>query len=98
MVDMMPVDPFFFFLGCKMLSSTFPCRFQNCKIFNMIYFLLPSFELQNFLFKKWTFYPLVLRALNFEDEISIRRGKCNTLKKVNLFIRQKLSHRSNQQR
>jgi hypothetical protein len=42
--------------------------------------------------------PLVLKALNFEDKISIRRGECNTPITANLFIRQNLSRRSNQQR
>jgi hypothetical protein len=41
---------------------------------------------------------LVLKALNFEDEISIRMGECNTPIKTNIFIRQNLFNKSNQQR
>jgi hypothetical protein len=63
----------------------------------MIYFSFSSFELQKF-FKKIDILPLVLRALNFEAEISIRRGECNTPIKTHFFIRQNLVHRSNQQR
>jgi hypothetical protein len=70
-----------------MLSNAFSCNFQIAKIFNVIYFLLPSFEFQNIF--QMDLLPLVLRALNFEDEISIRREKCNTLIKANLFIRPK---------
>jgi hypothetical protein len=43
----------------------------------MFYSLFPNFKLKN-LFSKMDVLSLVLKALNFEDEISIRRGKCNT--------------------
>jgi hypothetical protein len=36
---------------------------------------------------------LVLKTLNFEDEISIRRGECNTPIKTNLFIKQNPFHK-----
>jgi hypothetical protein len=79
-----------------MMVCYFPLSL-NCKTFNMIYFLFPNFKLQN-LFQKMDVLFLVLKALNFKDEISIRRGECNTPIKTNLFIRQNLFHRSNQQR
>jgi hypothetical protein len=65
-----------------MLSSMFSCHF------------ILSFELQVSnckTFFKMDVLSLVLRALNFKDKISIRRGECNTPIKANLFIRQNLS-------
>jgi hypothetical protein len=69
----------------------------NYETFNMFYSLFQNFELQNF-FKKMNVLSLVLKVLNFKDEISIRRGECNTSIKTNLSIRQNLFRRSNQQR
>jgi hypothetical protein len=43
-------------------------------------------------------YYLDMKDLNFEDEISIRRGECNTPVKTNLFTNQNLFHKGNQQR
>jgi hypothetical protein len=62
----------------------------------MFYSLFPNFELQNF-FKKANILSVVLKALNFEDEISMR-GECNTSIKTNHFTKQNLFHKSNQQR
>jgi hypothetical protein len=35
-----------------------------------------------------------LKTLNFEDEISIRRGECNTLIKINFLFEETLSTRT----
>jgi hypothetical protein len=45
------------------------------------------------LFSKMDVLSLVLKTLNFEDEISIRRGECNTPIKTNLFIKQNPFHK-----
>jgi hypothetical protein len=71
-----------------MLSSTFFAIFK-LQSFGTIYFLFPSFELQNLKKKKRDILPLVLRTLNFEDKIYIRRGECNTPIKANPFCETK---------
>jgi hypothetical protein len=90
------------FLACFTLSfkiTNYLAHFLIAKPFNMIN---DNFSFSKLwivkLFLKTDVLSLVLKALNFEDEISIKKGECNTPIKTNLFIKQNLFHKSHQQR
>jgi hypothetical protein len=84
-----------FFQNCKISLNTFSCRFQIAKPLNMIgdIFSFSKPWIVNFFFPKMDILSLVLKTLNFEDKISIRRGECNSLIKTNLFIKQNHFHK-----
>jgi hypothetical protein len=88
---------YFFFQNCKISLSTFSCHFQFAKPFNMIgdifSFSKTWIVKPFFFFSKTNVLSLVLKTLNFENEISIRRGECNTPIKINLFTKQNPFHK-----
>jgi hypothetical protein len=73
MVDMMPVNPLFFFWAAKCHLVRFLVVFK-LRNFNMIYFLLPSFELQNFFFKNGHF-TLGSKSSKFQERNFYKEGR-----------------------
>jgi hypothetical protein len=81
--------------------GTFVCYFYflealNCETSSILYPLFRTSYRKTF--SKTDVLSLVLKVLNFTDEISIKRGECNTPIKTNLLIKRNLFHKSNQQR
>jgi hypothetical protein len=76
MVDMMPINPFFFFFffgvaKCHLVRFLVIFKLRN---FNMIYFLLRSFELQNFFFKNGHF-TLGIESSKFQGRNFYKDGR-----------------------
>jgi hypothetical protein len=89
------------FLACFTISfkiANYLARFLIAKPLNMINDIFSFSELwivkPFFLFSKMDVFSLILKALNFDDEISIRKKEYNTLIKTNIFIKQILFMKS----